>query len=635
MKIHSAIHLVICLLLSQVVMAQQNTALSLSDNYPEAGKNYAFSYDAAAKLSGADSMSFMLYYFTDPEKRVSKKELSAIKAGDKWNGKFLLPADAKAFFISIKDSKQVQDKNDGKGYPFYVYKNRMPVMGSKAYIATLYVFDNPNAGTTKNLSTAENLLSEEFSTNPSSRQKFAQTYYNLLLNSKDEAKTALLVKTLYDSLNTNNEKNYDLALNFFYQLKKNKTVDSIRAAAKEKFPAGSLARMEMLQTVYNAKTAAEKEKVYKAWLLRFPLAKHKNSTILNDYALNSVATAFADEGDIKKALAYSSQFTTPAWRGEGYAGTAMHLMKDGTYLNEALMLFKKAAANSLAFKTTRKNEDGADFAALGYGSYNNSIAKILYRQKKYKEALPYAEIAYKEYKEPRADINTHYAKILSALGRESEAFDKIDELVKTGQANNEVMDGLKELYVKRNGSDKGFDAYLAEAKRQMVENIIKELPRRMVKFPSKNFTLKDVNGNTISLADYKGKVVVVDFWATWCGPCKASFPAMQMAVNKFKDTADVKFLFVHTWERGDAGVATTEAKKYVEDNHYTFQVLMDTKDPETGINKAVDSYGINGIPTKLVIDKNGNVRFSLTGFSGGNDAAVEELSAMIKMAKNS
>jgi len=123
--------------------------------------------------------------------------------------------------------------------------------------------------------------------------------------------------------------------------------------------------------------------------------------------------------------------------------------------------------------------------------------------------------------------------------------------------------------------------------------------------------------------------VILDFWATWCGPCKRSFPAMQMAVNKFKDNPNVQFLFIHTWEKGEAD-ATAAAKKYIDDNKYSFQVLMDLKD-ETGSNKVVEGFGISGIPTKFILDKNGNIRFRITGFSGGDDAAVAELSAMIDM----
>lgn len=60
---------------------------------------------------------------------------------------------------------------------------------------------------------------------------------------------------------------------------------------------------------------------------------------------------------------------------------------------------------------------------------------------------------------------------------------------------------------------------------------------------------------------------------------------------------------------------------------------MDTKDPKTKVNKVVSSYKVYGIPAKFVIDRNGNIRFKLTGFDGSKEAAVDEISMMIDMAK--
>jgi cytochrome c biogenesis protein CcmG/thiol:disulfide interchange protein DsbE len=75
---------------------------------------------------------------------------------------------------------------------------------------------------------------------------------------------------------------------------------------------------------------------------------------------------------------------------------------------------------------------------------------------------------------------------------------------------------------------------------------------RLVKFdykPAPDFNLRDLEGNEVSLANHRKKVAVLDFWATWCAPCIKSFPAMQMAVDKYKRDPDVTFLFITTWEQ--------------------------------------------------------------------------------------
>ena len=195
-----------------------------------------------------------------------------------------------------------------------------------------------------------------------------------------------------------------------------------------------------------------------------------------------------------------------------------------------------------------------------------------------------------------------------------------------------MKETLKTLYAQVKGNSAGYDEYMASVTKMLADKIRKDLAKQMINLPAPGFTLTDVNGKRVSLEELKGKVVLVDFWATWCGPCKASFPAMQQALNRFKDDPNVQFLFIHTWERGDSTPAQN-AKKFIEEKKYSFQVPMDLKDPVTGVNKVVDSYKVTGIPTKFVIDRNGNIRFRFTGFNAGEDAAVEEVTAMIELAR--
>lgn len=101
------------------------------------------------------------------------------------------------------------------------------------------------------------------------------------------------------------------------------------------------------------------------------------------------------------------------------------------------------------------------------------------------------------------------------------------------------------------------------------------------------------------------------------------FPRSKKAVEKYKDNESVKFLFVNTWERVDNKLQN--AKDFITKNNYPFHVLMDTE------NKVVADYKIDGIPTKFLIDKNGNIRFKSVGFSGNTDQIVTEISEMIKM----
>jgi peroxiredoxin len=454
-------------------------------------------------------------------------------------------------------------------------------------------------------------------------------YYSQLATSKSEADKALLRTKLYTLLQSEKEADWNTAANFFYQLKMGNTVDSVRKAVQLKFPMGMAVRDAETDTIYKQKDPVKKEAMYKAWIKKFPPEKFGTDRIQYDYVRNAVATAYAEAGNVKKAVEYANMIETGPWKGEGWAGPAQVLMKKG-FLKEAAGLYKKARANSYKYMTTQKNDYGAGFAAMGYGGYSARLAEIYVQQKRYADALPLVKEAYDSSKTVNGSLNATYAKVLMAMGKDQQAFDVIDEAVKAGQANQAMKDDLKKLYAKVKGSNSGFDEYMVAVNKQLAEKIRKDLAKQMINQPAPAFTLKDVDGNNVSLSDLKGKTVVLDFWATWCGPCKASFPAMKMALNKYKDDPNVKFLFIHTWEREDN--ATASAKKYVTDNNYPFEVLMDLKDAE-GVNKVVSSYKVSGIPTKFVVDPNGNIRFKFTGFSGGNDAAVEEVSAMVELAR--
>lgn len=145
------------------------------------------------------------------------------------------------------------------------------------------------------------------------------------------------------------------------------------------------------------------------------------------------------------------------------------------------------------------------------------------------------------------------------------------------------------------------------------------------------FALFDLDSNMVKLEDYKGKIVVVDFWATWCIPCIRSFPAMKTVQEKYKDDPKVKFLFIHTMNRIDS--ATAMVRHFMEKNQYPFHVLMDPADPLTRQSPVFKSFHLMGLPTKVVIDPKGVIRYKTSGWqtdSNKRDTVADELSAMIE-----
>lgn len=111
-----------------------------------------------------------------------------------------------------------------------------------------------------------------------------------------------------------------------------------------------------------------------------------------------------------------------------------------------------------------------------------------------------------------------------------------------------------------------------------------------------DFTILDYAGNEVKLSDYKGKPVVLNFWATWCYYCKEEMPDFNRA---YKEYPDVQFLMVNATD----GVQETmeSAKNYVEQEAYEFDVFFDTN------QEAIRNYNVTGFPATFFIDKDGNL----------------------------
>ncbi len=120
-------------------------------------------------------------------------------------------------------------------------------------------------------------------------------------------------------------------------------------------------------------------------------------------------------------------------------------------------------------------------------------------------------------------------------------------------------------------------------------------------FPAPDFTLTDQFGNSHVLSDYKGKTVFLNFWATWCPPCRAEMPEIQEIYEEYGENAeDVIILGIASPNVGNEGSAD-DISAFLEKNGYTYPVVMDTD----GVMSY--TYGINAYPTTFMIDAEGNI----------------------------
>lgn len=116
-----------------------------------------------------------------------------------------------------------------------------------------------------------------------------------------------------------------------------------------------------------------------------------------------------------------------------------------------------------------------------------------------------------------------------------------------------------------------------------------------------DFTLTSLEGKEVSLKDYRGKKVLLNFWATWCHYCRTEMPVFQNLVEKYPE--EVTVLAVSIMERE----TEEEIENFIKNNEYTFKVLLDRE------NKVSDAYNIRGLPSSYLIDRDGRIEFQKLG----------------------
>ena len=130
--------------------------------------------------------------------------------------------------------------------------------------------------------------------------------------------------------------------------------------------------------------------------------------------------------------------------------------------------------------------------------------------------------------------------------------------------------------------------------------------------PAPNFTLKSLSGKNIKLSELTGNVVLINFWASWCGPCRQEMPLLNAIHNKYKPLG-FTVLGVNVEEQ------VANAKSFISERPVGFPILLDSK------NRVSKLYKVIAMPTTVVIDRDGKIRFIHLGYQAGDEAKYRKM----------
>jgi peroxiredoxin len=608
---------------------------------PVSGEKIALSYDKGNSPLANVSDVYITAYSIAADK-ITAHDVTASESNGVMKGSFVVPSDARLVFFSVKNWDGDNDNNDGAGWgtPVYQASREQPVSGYGISLGAAMSIHASTVGVEMDLEETGSLFQQNFE--ELKGNKDLMLIYAIVVGRIGDEAGQKQVKDYARQLAAKKkapENDWILAFQLSQYIEDEELASSVREKILKKYPKGRLVWDEKCQEFQeNESEDLQEQKRLFEELLASPYAKDKEGAeTISNIAATVAAACFSNRdwagfdkytAMIASPLEKASLFNSLAWGESGES-----LEAEGGELEQA----KRISLLSMQLLETMKSGTVNDDQLTPYSPYevkkilNNQIgmyadtyALLAFKLGSAEEALQYQQKACEGvgFKDP--DFNERYCAYLEKAKGTQAAEAKLEELISAGTATQGMKDQYKRLYIISHSAEQASEKF-SQMEMAARKQMRKELEEKMIDEEAPAFALLNLNGETVSLESLKGKVVVIDFWATWCGPCVRSFPGMQRAQNDHKEQGDVAFLFVNTWER--VNDKEKNARDFISSNNYSFNVLMD-KD-----NEVVGQFGVEGIPAKFILDGNGRIRFSSTGFNPDEDAMVQELAMMIELAR--
>lgn len=396
----------------------------------------------------------------------------------------------------------------------------------------------------------------------------------------------------------------------------------------------------LTKSFYSSNDLKEKQNIYNKIILHYPETNVLDTTINYDELKRILALNYLTNEDTinyslyiasikdKYSLAASLNDVASNWaKVKPMRSAAERISLLSVSINDSL-LTHPLTSKPITIKLNEWNEK------LKRQKINctTTYSYILYLSGKTESAINYMKPLYKDIKDTDYLFLEYYSLMLGESGNVSLSNQIILDLLLKGHQSPALNKQLKKNYITINGNDTDFEKYQNDINAKVKKSLIDRISKQINTKKSPDFIITNSENQKVSLKDLNDKVIILDFWATWCVPCLDSFPAMQMAVNKYKDNDSVKFIFIDTWEN-DKNYKEL-VKNYISKSGYKFNIAFDDMDKYGKQQKLSTLFKVKSLPTKIIIDKNGFIKFQEEGFSGSTNDLFNELSTKIDYLLN-
>jgi thiol-disulfide isomerase/thioredoxin len=598
----------------------QTSGVTLNTSKPETGQQIIVTYSGKLVKEGT-KMTCILHY--TPLNYTPSKGITTSIINNQLVGSFTIP-DSVTYFYVVISNKKAFDNNEGRGYGFNIYKEGNPVKwtflseGNSIFL-NKWAF-NGEIDTERALK----LVEKEFDLNPDLEMS-AQHYYVKMLsrvaNRKSEAVN--LARLNYDKiLKTGIGERFTYIYTEILVNGNYRKGDSLLALVAEKYPSGLTAfdRKLMLlngYSTYNPDTAVI---IHNNIKRDFPKRTLKGERMITEGILAAYAHK-RDDARFEETLNMLFE-RDKSQQAKIIAATSCNDMARNLFNANEIQRAKFFAEKSIYF---HKNYDSL---SIYHGIASETYATILHKLGDEKGAILNQSKAVYLRNSIFPNVNQKLVQYLIDDKQFDKAFTVAGEFIIDNLSNPPIDSLYKVAFFAKGGTEGEFIKISNNAKLNAEVEYIGQLRQKLINKKAPEIELSDLNGNKVKLSNFRGKTVILDFWATWCGPCIASFPAMKEVMNELKDNS-VKFLFIDTMEAENLENKNDKIKKILDNRKVrSFQVLIDEVIDNN--YQATTAYNVSSIPAKFVIDKSGRIRYQSTGF-GSDKNLIKELKAIVKI----
>lgn len=650
--------LLLCLLSGKAGYAQRAAWLP---KQPIAGEKVVLSFNPkGGDLEFSDKITAELALYENFKWKSDQLPLK--KVGDLWTAGYTIPENvvfvAVKFFQGTREKIEALDNNNGKGFFTTVLaKNKKLAPGG--YLAeALLTSPGQHTYTLKGFSTPSNnagkidsLLKKETSIRGSVTSAYLVDYLNLKKNTMDATAFSTFADQVLQkqlSVKTTDEATLTAIQRYYaIDLKNPAGADKAENVIMQKFPTGNTARFLTYQRVNSTTNPVQYRLAAEQFLKAFPDLqagdKNRSQDFLYYTTYRTLEASYFESQQYDKFLAMFKDFdfktANEVYRWNITKAEMSNALDKKTYF----MLSQQIIPMLIAKRT-----DGSYYADFGGDKQKEqanadqqlddrltSHIKLAYALKNYEEGLNSYKFLQVEKQYAYADLNELRMDMYKQTGKANLVQALLEKSVKSNAVTPAMFDELKQIYTTQHkGNAGGYEEYLSklvpdDIKAEMQTHVM----ANMVHYPLTPFTLENANGNSVSSSEWKDKIVVIDFWATWCRPCIEAFPGMQLLIDQYAKDPKIAVYMIGTMQFGDY---KTKSVNYVKSKGFRFNLLHDgigaNGEQNEVFRSLVPLFKSSGIPRKVIV-KNGEVRYSSEGYSGSPSQLKDELSMAIEILR--